>query len=248
MIERRITMQRFARGAVTVAGILIFGSALTVVPRNSASAGANASNVNVVNTPSVNVANSALPVSGTVAATQSGPWNVGITGTPSVNIGTPTLQLAGGTTVGVTTSLRDSNGNLIPLLTEQSHGGFSVGTDFTFPLGIETTTAPVFTPGGSVSELIIVEYVGVDITAFTPDQQIKATLLVTACPGCSAVPFPIVLTSQPFGSTTEFRSSQPVRFFLFPGGNISIKADRTILTENTAIAVSFSGDAVRVPL
>lgn len=33
------------------------------------------------------VTNTPLPVQGTVAATQSGPWNVGITGTPTVNVG-----------------------------------------------------------------------------------------------------------------------------------------------------------------
>jgi hypothetical protein len=37
-----------------------------------------------------------LPVSGSVAATQSGTWNVGLTGTPSVAItGTPQVTLAG---------------------------------------------------------------------------------------------------------------------------------------------------------
>src|SRR5260370_25429230 len=66
--------------------------------------------VNVGNTPSVNVANAAVPVQGTVGATQNGPWNVGINGTPNVNIANtpnrhvgsrPAVQLASGTTVGI---------------------------------------------------------------------------------------------------------------------------------------------------
>lgn len=50
-------------------------------------------------------------VSGTVAATQSGPWNVGITGTPAFALapgstvgisGTPTVNIASGLNVGIT--------------------------------------------------------------------------------------------------------------------------------------------------
>ena len=50
-------------------------------------------------------------VSGTVAATQSGPWNIGITGTPTVGLaagstvgisGTPTVNIASGLNVGIT--------------------------------------------------------------------------------------------------------------------------------------------------
>lgn len=55
-----------------------------------------------------NAVTTTLPVSGTVAATQSGTWNVGITGTPNVSVtntpsvnativGTPAVTLAGGT-------------------------------------------------------------------------------------------------------------------------------------------------------
>src|SRR5258708_22535797 len=33
------------------------------------------------------ITNTPLPVQGTVAAAQSGPWNVGIAGTPTVNVG-----------------------------------------------------------------------------------------------------------------------------------------------------------------
>ena len=50
-------------------------------------------------------------VSGTVAATQSGPWNVGILGTPTFGLapgssvaisGTPTVNIASGLNVGIT--------------------------------------------------------------------------------------------------------------------------------------------------
>lgn len=50
-------------------------------------------------------------VSGTVAATESGPWNVGIVGTPTFGLapgstvgisGTPTVNIASGLTVGIT--------------------------------------------------------------------------------------------------------------------------------------------------
>jgi hypothetical protein len=45
--------------------------------------------VTVTGTSNVNVTNASIPVTGSVAASQSGPWNVGITGTPTVAISGP---------------------------------------------------------------------------------------------------------------------------------------------------------------
>jgi len=69
--KKRINeMKRFARMLFAGLGIVIAGSAISLLPQKAATAGSGAP-VMVTNTP--------LPV------TQSGPWNVGITGTPSVN-------------------------------------------------------------------------------------------------------------------------------------------------------------------
>ena len=51
---------------------------------------------------------------------------------------------------------------------------------------------------------------------------------------------PLVTRESRFGSTTQFVSSQPVRSYLFPGGNITIQLDRTFVSENTAVLLSFS--------
>ncbi len=63
-------MKRFARMLFAGLGIVIAGSAISLVPHQAVSAGPVAP---------VIVTNTSLPV------TQSGPWNVGITGTPTVN-------------------------------------------------------------------------------------------------------------------------------------------------------------------
>jgi len=57
--------------------------------------------VTVTGTSNVNVTNASIPVTGSVAASQSGPWNVGITGTPSVT-GNVTASQSGTWNVGIT--------------------------------------------------------------------------------------------------------------------------------------------------
>ena len=79
-------MKRLARMLFAGLGIVIAGSAISLVPHKPATAGG---------VTAVTVTNPSL------AVTQSGPWNVGITGTPSVNIGTPTVNLGAGNTVGI---------------------------------------------------------------------------------------------------------------------------------------------------
>ena len=63
-------MKRFARMLFAGLGIVIAGTAMSLVPHKAATAGGSAP---------VTVTNPSLPV------TQSGPWNVDINGTPSVN-------------------------------------------------------------------------------------------------------------------------------------------------------------------
>ena len=61
-------------------GICLVAAGLNVMPGAPHSAKADGPDrVFITNTP--------LPVQGTVAAAQSGPWNVGIAGTPTVNVG-----------------------------------------------------------------------------------------------------------------------------------------------------------------
>ena len=194
--------------------------------------------------PEVIVANTPLPIQGPVGASQSGAWNVGVSGdvnvtnTPQVRVvNAPTVQLAGGTSVDVTNP-RDDHGLPIPLVTRESRAPLMSTSAFSFAVGTPSVTSLVLVPSsGSWS---IVEHVGVEITSFASDQQMKGRLLVKECSACTPAPFPIVLTPQAFGSTTQFVSSQPVRFYVFPGGNISIQLDRTFVSENTAVLVSFS--------
>jgi len=63
-------MKRFARMLFAGLGLVIVGSAISLVPHKAATAGGMTA---------VTISNVPLPV------TQSGPWNVGIAGTPSVN-------------------------------------------------------------------------------------------------------------------------------------------------------------------
>jgi len=214
---------------------LVAALAVVTIPQPRPLQAAGGAPVTVLNTP--------LPVQGTVNAAQSGTWNVGVSGGVSV-VNEPKVQLGNGATVNVVNS--KSGGKSIPIVTSEFDDPETFGGPaFTFLLGSGTTlTVPVLLP--SQDEMSIIEHVGVDITAFTPGQQVKAALLVKTCGGCSAVPFPIVLTAQSFGSTTEFVSSQPMRIVVFPESAVSIKVDRTLLMENTAVAVSFS--IRRVPL
>src|SRR5215471_6807651 len=105
-------MKRFARAFAVTLGLVILASAVSLVPQKNAT-GAGAAPVTVVNTPNVNVANTAgnpVPVSGLVAVgnqrTLAGggfvpvPLDVSVTNrslpvTGSVSIsGTPTVQLS----------------------------------------------------------------------------------------------------------------------------------------------------------
>jgi hypothetical protein len=194
--------------------------------------------------PEVIVANTPLPVEGAVSASQSGTWNVGVSGNvnvaniPQVRVmNAPTVQLAGGTSMDVTNP-RDGHGLAIPLVTRESRAPLVRSEAFTFAFGAPSVTSVVLL--SSPGSWSIIEHVGVEITSFASGQQMKARLLVKTCSDCPSAQFPIVLTSQAFGSTTQFVSSQLVRFYLAPGGNISIQLDRTFVSEHTAVHVSFS--------
>src|SRR5215469_9573002 len=81
-------MKRFARAFCVTLGLVILASAVSLVPQKNAK-GAGAAPVAVVNTP--------LPVTGTIAAQQSGNWNVGIAGTPTVGVNNFPGTLTGAT-------------------------------------------------------------------------------------------------------------------------------------------------------
>lgn len=131
-------MKRFARFLLATFGLGALGFGISLVPQKTA-VGAGGAPVFVENTP--------LPVSGTVAATQSGAWNVGISGTPNVNVatlppvtgnvnatltGTPTVNVASlSGNISVANPV-DGEFNQIPLLTKQFIQTFDVEQSCTF--------------------------------------------------------------------------------------------------------------------
>src|SRR5215472_4357485 len=120
-------MKRFARAFAVTLGLVILASAVSLVPQKNAT-GAGAAPVTVVNTPNVNVANTAgnpVPVSGLVAVgnqrTLAGggfvpvPLDVSVTNgslpvTGSVSIsGTPTVQLSSAANLSLSGPVQVSN-------------------------------------------------------------------------------------------------------------------------------------------
>jgi hypothetical protein len=108
-------MKRFARAFAVTLGLVILGSAVSLVPQRSAS-GTGSAPVTVMNTTPIPVTgNVTAAVSGTVGAQQNGNWNVGITGTPYVNIAnTPTVNFAAGSGLTVSNPM-DIQNNPTPL-------------------------------------------------------------------------------------------------------------------------------------
>jgi hypothetical protein len=117
-------MMRFAKMLVVTVGFGTLGFVMSLVPQKNAT-GAGAAPVFVTNT--------SLPVSGTVAAQQSGTWNVGITGTP-------TVSLASGAAVALPTHLGATPANLITL----ECTAFSSGTCTSFSKLKPDTTLQAF--------------------------------------------------------------------------------------------------------
>ncbi len=197
-------MKRFARMLFAGLGIVITGTATSLVPNKAATAG-NGAPVMVINTP--------LPV------TQSGPWNVGINGTPSVNIGTPTVNLGAGNTVGINgTPTVTIGGSSVALPTKDlstfasvnvslqhrvnASGGVSgIGSDL-FAL----SSTGVFSPSFAVPAGQTLVVTSIDISPVTPGPGTNHITVIGSLGGAAPVFFRSLIVSNAISTHLDYPS------------------------------------------
>lgn len=230
-------MKRFSRTLITIFGLVVVGSVMSLIPQENAKVAAGSSTpVTVVNTP--------LPVHGTVAATQSGPWNVGITGNPSVNIGTPTVHLSTGNSVGINGPVQVGNSATSPIFVRDLDNAARIAKvveiDLSIPHGAVNGVTTFSVPSGTVFVIETI-FVKADVpTGFHP----MADMEFFQGGSFATVFFPFVFQ----GTRTAFSNdlyvgSIPVRIYLQPesGPLLNVQLLNVSTTGDSSFSIILSG-------
>jgi hypothetical protein len=168
-------------------------------------------------------------VSGTVAATQSGPWNVGITGTPIVGLapgsavaisGTPTVNIASGLNVGITGNSA-SNPLVVVSADNPAKSAFTITTPTQFSNGpsIFTSEQIAVVPPG---QRYVIEHYNVVCEVDNGGTLADVAVLVGPVTGVRDDALPHVLG---IGNTSSgWGGNGTTRVYAEPGQTISVGA------------------------
>jgi len=187
-------------------------------------------------------------VSGTVSATQSGPWNVGITGIPTVNLatgasvgitGTPTVNIASGLNVGIT-----GNSEANPLWVDRSDNparhAFRLAGSFG-PSSVFASTQVGTVPGG---QRYVIEHYSVVCQVDTGGALADVAVTVGAGNFVRDDAAPHSLGTG--GTSTGWAGNGTIRLYAEAGESISIGAVAVAGNLQTCNG-SVSGYAVSLP-